>query len=83
MRYTIKYILLVYFCAGFAIGSLESLMIRTDQTYDAKEQKVIDTSRSGCIYKSVSSLLNPGHIIACELFRRRFEVEGFSKYENK
>jgi hypothetical protein len=30
--------------------------------------------REKCVYKSIGAFLNPGWIIACELYRERFEV---------
>jgi hypothetical protein len=29
---------------------------------------------TGCVYKSVASIINPGYILGCEFFRKRFEV---------
>jgi len=29
---------------------------------------------TGCIYKSVMSLSNPGYILGCEFVRKRFEI---------
>lgn len=36
----------------------------------------VNNNLSGCVYKSLSSFTNPGYVLACELFRKRFEYEG-------
>lgn len=40
--------------------------------------EVVDI-HSGCVYKSFASFTNVGYVVACELFRKRFEIEGVIK----
>lgn len=63
-----------YFAIGFLIGFMETIGYRTDREF--KNGSYVDISKSGCVYKSYAAFLNPGHVVACELFRRRFEKEG-------
>lgn len=74
---------------GFLVGILVSANERQqnyhwDYSVDEKHpQKVIEPGRSGCVYKSIAPLLNPGYVIGCELFRKRFEKEGIEKVFQK
>lgn len=38
--------------------------------------KPVIEPKSGCVYKSYASFTNPGYVFACEMFRKRFELEG-------
>lgn len=69
----------IWFAIGFVMGLVETMSYRWDWEYEPGTGKHIDTSKSGCVYKSYAAFLSPGHISACELFRRRFEMEGFKK----
>lgn len=61
----ISIILAIWFALGFMVGSIAS---GNSRSFDHK---------TGCVYKSVAAFLNPGYLAACELFRQRFEIEGF------
>lgn len=73
----LKNAVFIWILAGFCAGMIESIAMREDTTYI--DGKVADTSTSGCVYQSYSALINPGHLLGCELFRRRFNMEGFGK----
>jgi hypothetical protein len=79
MKTTIFWIGSTWFVLGFLIDSIETMNNRTDQTCGRNEKKdwvCQGTSTSGCVYRSVAAFINPGHVIACELFRRRSDMEG-------
>ena len=73
--------LLVYNACGFLIGSVETLGERDNREYDATNRTWKDMSTSGCHYKSLAAFLNPGRVLACEIFRRRFDQEGFGPHK--
>lgn len=61
-RETVLSGLAAWFAIGFLLGALTSGAER-------------DHGReTGCVYKSIASFTNPGYIVGCELFRKRFEV---------
>jgi len=64
--------LLLGYCAVplFGIGFISGACI----TIDARTN-----GQNGCVYRSISSLANPGYVLACELFRKRFEYESIGK----
>lgn len=33
-----------------------------------------DKGGTGCVYKSIASVVSPGYIIGCELFRKRWNL---------
>lgn len=68
---------------GFFVGSLATLAERDSRTYDPKSHSFVDSSLSGCVYKSAAPLINPGYVAGCELFRRRFSHEGIEKVFSK
>lgn len=63
------WVAVIWFALTFFIGFLDSTV----------NQRPIDPNKtkSGCVYKSVVSYFSPGYMVACELFRNRFEREGF------
>lgn len=69
--------LCIWFAVGFAWGAAETVIMRNRFHYDYELKKQIEDSKSGCVYSSVSSFLNLGHVAACELFRHRWDLEGF------
>lgn len=82
MKETIIGLSIGYFCVGFFIGAMESYDERTSHKYESQPgggMTTIDTSKSGCVYNSIAAFLNPGHLVACEIFRKRFDLEGFTK----
>lgn len=66
------YVMGAWSATGFMFGAMNTLMER-DTVFGTRQAK------SGCIYRSVAPLLNPGYVLACELFRVRFEYEGVDK----
>lgn len=77
MKEALAGIFLIWFAVGFVAGAMVTIDYRTDTRWDSAAKTAVDISRSGCVYKSAAAFINPGYIAACELFRRRFEVEGF------
>lgn len=41
------------------------------QTMEARYPRDESKSQPGCVYSSIASF-SPGHVLACELFRKRF-----------
>jgi hypothetical protein len=75
-----------WFLLGFIAGAVTTFDERNAHSYKYStnghgglDTEVIDISHSGCIYRSISALSNPGYILGCELFRRRFEYEGIDQ----
>jgi len=64
----------IWLAIGFICGILNSIEIRnsTDEKLPA-----------GCVYKSAVSLISPGYIASCELFRRRWHVDGVQDFFQK
>lgn len=67
-RQIVKFAILSWFAAGFLMGGVESCNDRYPCGYHV-------AGTSGCVYESYASYLMPGRILACELFRKRFERE--------
>jgi hypothetical protein len=66
-----KIILLIWLGCGFLMGSMETFFAR------ACFQK---RCPSGCTYESAAFVLMPGRVLACELFRARYSLEGFGEH---
>lgn len=76
MKEKLMYVAAFMLCwnaAGFFVGALATVDYRND--HDWVDGRYVSTAKSGCVYKSISAFTNPGFIIACELFRKRFEIE--------
>lgn len=58
------------FGVGFLMGFFATIDARTN-------------NQTGCVYRSVSSLANPGYVMACELFRKRYEYGNISEVFQK
>jgi hypothetical protein len=56
-----KEILIGILSVGVIVGAVNAIFQRND-------------GKSGCIYRSISSIISPGYVLGCELFRARFEV---------
>lgn len=85
-RVAIAIVCAAWFGIGVLFGAATTANERSDfktecipNNHGGCDTKVIDTSHSGCIYRSLSAILNPGYIVGCELFRRRFEYEGIDQ----
>lgn len=70
-------ILSVWFGIGFLIGAITTASERDAGHYD--DHKFVSDGRSGCIYRSLAVFMSPGYVAGCELFRKRFEYEGFER----
>lgn len=60
-------VFLIWFAVGFILGIMNTFDVRSNT-----EEKI----PAGCVYKSAATLTSPGYIAACELFRRRWYVDG-------
>lgn len=77
MKERLKLIALALFAwnvIGFVIGICVTYDARSDYRFESG--KTIDISKSGCVYSSAASFTNVGYVAACELYRRRFAIEG-------
>lgn len=63
----------IWFSIWFAVAFFFGLCSTLGERGDFKNPK------SGCIYESWAPYLSPGYIVACELFRKRFEREGLGR----
>lgn len=62
----IVYFFGIWNLAGFAVGIGEGFVAR---------HPISDPVTSGCIYESILAFTNPGHLIGCELVRKRWSIE--------
>lgn len=81
-RWPITLWCLGYFALSFLIGVMETGSERAEMAYQTNEKGEREwksLGKSGCRYKSFSSLVNPGYIIGCELFRARYDYDRIEK----
>ena len=66
---------------GFLIGALETELERSAGSWEKDGEKIIFASeeKNGCTYKSLATFTNLGYLAACELFRKRFEINGIQE----
>ncbi len=74
--------IMVWNALGFVLGTAATVIERDSHHYESDDKghfKSIDDGRTGCIYRSYSAFTNPGYVAACEMFRKRFEIESLEK----
>ena len=68
VKFGLTLLLAIYFLVGAIIGIVE--------TADARM-----AGKDGCVYNSVSGVLNLGRVLACELGRDRFDLHGVGPHK--